>query len=86
MKENLEGIVSGDTPFGLATNFPHYVGNSNDKDKIRLYANKGTKRIVAYIDRKILNKNLHMIDVWKIFLPVAGSGRERERNGTDLVD
>jgi site-specific DNA-methyltransferase (adenine-specific) len=35
--------------------------------------------------REAINKNEHLIDVWKLFLPVAGSGRERERSGVDLV-
>jgi site-specific DNA-methyltransferase (adenine-specific) len=35
--------------------------------------------------RETINKNEHLIDVWKLFLPVAGSGRERERSGVDLV-
>jgi site-specific DNA-methyltransferase (adenine-specific) len=35
--------------------------------------------------RETINKNSHLIDVWKLFLPVAGSGRERERSGMDLV-
>ena len=35
--------------------------------------------------RKMISKNSHLIDVWKLFLPVAGSGRERERSGVDLV-
>ena len=35
--------------------------------------------------RETINNNSHLIDVWKLFLPVAGSGRERERSGVDLV-
>ena len=35
--------------------------------------------------RATINKNSHLIDVWKLFLPKAGSGRERERSGVDLV-
>jgi site-specific DNA-methyltransferase (adenine-specific) len=35
--------------------------------------------------REAITKNVHLIDVWKLFLPVAGSGRERERSGVDLV-
>lgn len=35
--------------------------------------------------RKAITKNAQLIDVWKLFLPVAGSGRERERSGVDIV-
>jgi site-specific DNA-methyltransferase (adenine-specific) len=45
----------------------------------------GTTRVRGALARKTINKNSHLIDVWKLFLPVAGSGRERERSGVDLV-
>jgi site-specific DNA-methyltransferase (adenine-specific) len=82
----LEELVSGDTPFGLATNFSHYTRDVAPKHgQLRLYANIGTTRVRGAMARKIISKNSHLIDVWKLFLPVAGSGRERERSGVDLV-
>lgn len=81
-----EELVSGDTPFGLATNFSGYARSAVPKDgQIRLYANVGTTRVRGAMAREVINKNSHLIDVWKLFLPVAGSGRERERSGVDLV-
>jgi site-specific DNA-methyltransferase (adenine-specific) len=81
-----EELVSGDTPFGLATNFTDYARDVTPKNgQLRLYANLGTTRVRGAMARKVISKNLHLIDVWKLFLPVAGSGRERERNGVDLV-
>jgi site-specific DNA-methyltransferase (adenine-specific) len=81
-----EELVSGDTPFGLATNFRGYVRDVVPKDgEVRLYANLGTTRVRGAMARETINKNSHLIDVWKLFLPVAGSGRERERSGMDLV-
>lgn len=81
-----EKLVSGDTPFGLATNFSDYKGFKKlKKGQVLLYANKGTKRISAAMSRNVIKKNSELIDVWKLFLPVAGSGRERERTGVDLV-
>lgn len=81
-----EELVSGDTPFGLATNFPDFRKDTTPKTgEVRLYANKGTTRIRGTMARERINKNEHLIDVWKLFLPVAGSGRERERSGVDLV-
>jgi site-specific DNA-methyltransferase (adenine-specific) len=83
---SFEGLVSGDTPFGLATNFTAYAQNKAPKaDQVRLYANMATKRVQGAMARDQITKNTHLIDVWKLFLPVAGSGRERERNGVDLV-
>lgn len=41
-----EELVSGDTPFGLATNFTDYARDVVPKDgQIRLYANVGTTRV-----------------------------------------
>lgn len=81
-----EELVSGDTPFGLATNYKDYDREFNPKTgKIRLYANLGTTRVCGAIDRNVIKKNSHLIDAWKLFLPVAGSGRERERSGVDIV-
>jgi site-specific DNA-methyltransferase (adenine-specific) len=81
-----EELVSGDTPFGLATNFVDYARDVVPKaEQVRLYANVGTTRVRGAVARETINKNSHLIDVWKLFLPVAGSGRERERSGVDLV-
>jgi site-specific DNA-methyltransferase (adenine-specific) len=81
-----EELVSGDTPFGLATNFSHYAKDVEPRGgQVRLYANVGTTRVRGAMAREMINKNSHLIDVWKLFLPVAGSGRERERSGVDLV-
>ena len=85
-ERSFEELVSGDTPFGLATNFSDYARDVVPKNgQIRLYANVGTTRVRGSLARKKINKNQHLIDVWKLFLPVAGSGRERERSGIDLV-
>ncbi|TIN95542.1 MAG: restriction endonuclease [Mesorhizobium sp.] len=85
-KRPFEELVSGDTPFGLATNFTQYTRNADPKEgQLRLYANIGTNRVRGVMSRDTVLKNTHLIDVWKVFLPVAGSGRERERSGVDLV-
>jgi site-specific DNA-methyltransferase (adenine-specific) len=85
-ERTFDELVSGDTPFGLATNFADYRQGAEPKTgQIRLYANVGTTRVQGVMDRKVISKNTHLIDVWKVFLPVAGSGRERERSGVDLV-
>jgi site-specific DNA-methyltransferase (adenine-specific) len=81
-----EELVSGDTPFGLATNFADYVPDAvPGRGQVRLYANVGTRRVRGAMARKMISKNVHLIDEWKLFLPVAGSGREREKSGVDLV-
>ncbi|MDX1016382.1 restriction endonuclease [Sinorhizobium medicae] len=81
-----EELVSGDTPFGLATNFTDYARDEMPNDaQVLLYANVATKRVRGAVARDAISKNAHLIDVWKLFLPVAGSGRERERSGVDVV-
>lgn len=85
-ERSFEELVSGDTPFGLATNFTNYSRDSIPNDaQVLLYANIATKRVRGAIERKEITKNIRLIDVWKLFLPVAGSGRERERSGVDIV-
>jgi site-specific DNA-methyltransferase (adenine-specific) len=85
-EQPFEELVSGDTPFGLATNFTNYARNIGPRNgQVRLYANVGTTRVRGAMARKAIEKNTALIDVWKLFVPVAGSGRERERSGVDLV-
>lgn len=85
-ERSFEELVSGDTPFGLATNYSEYVRDKAPKSsQVRIYANVGTTRVRGAMSRKAISKNTHLIDVWKVLLPVAGSGRERERSGVDLV-
>ena len=85
-EKTVETLVSGDTPFGLATNFKDYRPDAPPgQGEITLYANLGTKRVRGAMSRAAIAKNTDLIDTWKLFLPVAGSGRERERSGVDLV-
>lgn len=83
---SFEGLVSGDTPFGLATNFKDYKRDAAPRSgEVRLFANVGTKRVSGSMKRAAVTKNASLIDAWKLFLPKTGSGRERERSGVDLV-
>jgi site-specific DNA-methyltransferase (adenine-specific) len=85
-EQPFEELVSGDTPFGLATNFSDYTQDVKPKrGQVCLHANLGTTRVHGAMARDSISKNKHLIDVWKLFLPKAGSGRERERSGVDLV-
>lgn len=67
-------LVSGDTPFGLATNFRDWSEKAGN-GKIPLYLIKRTKRTVGYIQRELIQKNADMIDLWKVLVPEAyGAG------------
>ncbi|MES2086180.1 MAG: Eco57I restriction-modification methylase domain-containing protein [Pseudomonadota bacterium] len=85
-ERTFDELVSGDTPFGLATNFADYARDAEpNASQVRLHANIGTKRVQGAMARETISKNANLIDVWKLFLPKTGSGRERERSGIDIV-
>lgn len=67
-------LVSGDTPFGIATNFNAW-GKINGVGKIALHLiNKG-KRTIGFMNRSDIRKNVDMIDMWKVLVPKAyGAG------------
>lgn len=67
-------LVSGDTPFGIATNFEDWT-EKGGSGKIALHLiNKG-KRTIGYMKRGDIAKNTDAIDVWKVLVPEAyGAG------------
>lgn len=67
-------LVSGDTPFGIATNFQDWSVKGG-KGKIALHVINRTKRTVGYVKRSVIRKNVDTIDVWKVLVPEAyGAG------------
>ncbi len=65
-------IVTGDTPFGIATNFEGYRDNRKAGD-VELHLVKQGKRLVGYMKKTEIKKNAQLIDRWKVFAPKAGS-------------
>ncbi|GGZ86397.1 Eco57I restriction-modification methylase domain-containing protein [Novosphingobium arvoryzae] len=65
-------ILTGDTPFGIATNFEDYRKAQSHAD-VELHLVKQGKRSVGYIERSTVKKNAHLIDLWKVLAPKAGS-------------
>jgi len=63
-------LVSGDTPFGLATNFAEYKVKPF-RGSVALYLTDRGQRVVAHTARSGIRKNVHLIDSWKVFLPEA---------------
>lgn len=82
----LSDIVSPRDPFGptLSSNFTDHRPQPK-KGWLQLFFNEGTKRRTAWVSPEVVTKNEHLVDAWKVFLPKAGSGREREKTGVDLV-
>ncbi len=67
-------LVSGDTPFGIATNFEEWTEKAGT-GKIALYLITKSKRTVGYMNRADIRKNADAIDAWKIYVPKAyGAG------------
>lgn len=69
-ESTMDAVISSDTPFGLATNFADY------KDKpfsgsVALYRTDRGRRVVTHTARSGINKNVHLIDSWKVLFPEA---------------
>ncbi len=67
-------LVSGDTPFGIATNFKDWSSKRN-AGMIDLHLITRGKRSIGYLKKKQIRKNTEAIDAWKVFVPEAyGAG------------
>ena len=65
-------MLTGDTPFGIATNFDRY-SEKEKKGDVALHLVRKGKRQVGYMPRDDIKKNTHLIDTWKVLTPKAGS-------------
>lgn len=73
-QKSIQDMVSGDTPFGIATNFSEWT-QRNAKEKISLHLIHNGKRQIGFMKRDHIRKNKEIIDDWKIFVPKAyGAG------------
>lgn len=70
---SINTILTRDTPFGLPSNF----GDFHEKERtgdVPLNYILTMKRGEAYIERKTITKNAHLIDTWKVLVPKAFNG------------
>lgn len=65
-------ILTGDTPFGIATNFEGFREKPRAGD-IALHLVKQGKRQIGYVRKADIKKNVQLIDSWKVLTPKAGS-------------
>ena len=65
-------ILTGDTPFGIATNFDGFHAKQQRGDVALHYVRQG-KRGIGYIQRSTVQKNSHLLGEWKVLCPKAGS-------------
>lgn len=71
---SITDLISGDTPFGIATNFEEWTDRPA-KGRIPLHLISRGKRTIGYMERAIIRKNANAIDVWKVLVPKAyGAG------------
>lgn len=74
MDRSVVDLISGDTPFGLATNFPDWEETGRE-DMIFLHLINRGKRSIGYVSQMHIRKNQDSIDVWKVLVPKAyGAG------------
>ncbi|NMW32748.1 restriction endonuclease [Altererythrobacter sp. RZ02] len=73
-EDSILSLVSGDTPYGIATNFKNW----NEKKKsgsIPLHLINRGKRSIGFVRRDLIKKNATSIDRWKVLVPEAyGAG------------
>lgn len=71
---SVKTLMSGDTPFGIATNFTNWTERSHP-ERVPLHLIERGQRRVGYVKRNIIKKNADALDVWKVLAPKAyGAG------------
>jgi len=70
---SINKILTRDTAFGLASNFDGFHETERAGD-LPLYYIRKMKRGVGFIGRKVITKNIHLMDTWKVLVPEAYNG------------
>lgn len=82
---SFEDLLTGDTPFGLPTNFKAFKPGEPGKGEVKVYASSNTGRRSGAMKRSLIAKNTHLIDVWKVLAPQAGPGNSGGHILPDMV-
>jgi len=69
-EKSVSTIISARKPFGFATNFKEYKKTKDKNNNIKLYR-FGEK---GFISKKQIEKNVELINKWKIFVPYSSPG------------
>lgn len=64
-------IVSGQTPFGLLTNFKGYRVGDPKPDDLKIYLTEKGQRTERWVDPALVNKNEELVRAWKVLVPGA---------------
>lgn len=82
---SFEPLLTGDTPFGLATNFTAFTSGEPGKGEVNVYASSNAGRRCGAMKRSLIAKNAHLIDTWKVLVPKAGPGNSGGHVLPDMV-
>ena len=82
---SFEDLLTGDTPFGLATNFTGFKPGGPGKGEVKVYASSNAGRRSGAMKRSLITKNAHLIDTWKVLAPQAGPGNSGGHVLPDMV-
>ena len=66
----MSAIVSGDTPFGLPTNYSEFAAK-RFPGALELHVSVRQKRVIGWVRDSSITKNRNLIPAWKLFLPKA---------------
>ena len=77
-------ILARDKEFGWTSNFDGFHTDERPGD-VPLFYIRSMKRNHGYISRDAITKSKHLIDTWKLLVPAAGSGLDRDKSGSDIV-
>lgn len=78
-------LLTGDTPFGLATNFTGFRAGEPKQGEVKVYASSNAGRRSGAMQRAQIAKNMRLIDVWKVLIPKAGPGSSGGHVIPDMV-
>lgn len=82
---SFENLLTGDTPFGLATNFKAFRVGEPGEGEVKVYASSNAGRRSGAMMRSLIAKNTHLIDAWKVLAPQAGPGNSGGHILPDMV-
>jgi len=71
---NMSDIVSGQTPFGLTSNFKGYRHGDKQSGDLKLYLIESQKRVEKWVSPSQVTKNPGLIRGWKVYVPEAYNG------------
>lgn len=70
-QQYLVDFVSGQTPFGLLTNFKGYRKGEKKPSDIKLFLTESGQRTEKWVDPEQIHKNHELMRAWKVLVPGA---------------